>query len=231
MISWLESRTGIVSALKEFLTEDVPGGAAYWYVFGSATLITLTIQIITGVFLTFYYAPSSLTAWESTKFIYQHVYMGQFMMSLHYWGASAMIILVTVHLLQVLVFGAYKRPREIQWVVGVILFIFTLVMGFTGYLLPWDLNAYFATQVGINIAASVPIMGQFIAQFLNDGSTLGTLTVGRFFGIHVWATPLFLIGLVGLHLFIFRHNGAAGPPQDETPKTVGRFYPDQIFMD
>jgi ubiquinol-cytochrome c reductase cytochrome b subunit len=231
MISWIESRTGIVSALKEFLTEDVPGGAAYWYVFGSATLITLTIQIVTGVFLTFYYAPSSLTAWESTKFIYQHVYMGQFMMSLHYWGASAMIILVTVHLLQVLVFGAYKRPREIQWVVGVILFIFTLVMGFTGYLLPWDLNAYFATQVGINIAASVPIMGQFVAQFLNDGSTLGTLTVGRFFGIHVWATPLFLIGLVGLHLFIFRHNGAAGPPQDEKPKTVGRFYPDQIFMD
>jgi ubiquinol-cytochrome c reductase cytochrome b subunit len=231
MINWLEQRTGLVSALKEFLTEDIPGGATYWYVWGSATLITLTIQIVTGIFLTFYYSPSSATAWESTAFIYQHVYLGQFMLSLHFWGASAMIVLVSVHLLQVLVFGAYKRPREIQWVVGVTLFFFTLMSGLTGYLLPWDLNAYFATQVAINIAASVPIIGQQTAYFLNDGATLGTLTVGRFFGLHVWATPALLIGLVGLHLFIFRHNGAAGPPQDKLPKTVGRFYPDQIFMD
>ncbi|HEY6358269.1 MAG TPA: cytochrome b N-terminal domain-containing protein, partial [Vicinamibacterales bacterium] len=231
MIKWIEQRTGVVSALKEFLTEDIPGGAAYWYVFGSATLIVFTIQVVTGIFLTFYYSPSATTAWESTKFIYEHVYFGPFMLSLHYWGASAMIILVAVHLLQVLVFGAYKRPREIQWVVGVTLFFFTLLMGFTGYLLPWDLNAYFATQVGINIAASVPVVGQYIANFLNDGATLGTLTVNRFFGIHVWLTPALLIGLIGLHLFIFRHNGPAGPPQDERPRTVGRFYPDQIFMD
>lgn len=231
MINWLESRTGLVSALKEFLTEDVPGGASYWYVWGSATLITLTIQIVTGIFLTLYYSPSAITAWESTAFIYQHVTLGSFMISLHYWGASAMIILVSVHLLQVLVFGAYKRPREIQWVVGVTLFFFTLAMGLTGYLLPWDLNAYFATQVAINIAGSVPIIGQQTAYFLNDGATLGTLTVGRFYGLHVWATPALLIGLVGLHLFIFRHNGAAGPPKDEKPKTIGRFYPDQIFMD
>jgi ubiquinol-cytochrome c reductase cytochrome b subunit len=231
MISWLEQRTGIVSALKQFLTEDIPGGASYWYVFGSATLILLTMQIVSGIFLTFYYSPSSLTAWESTKFIYEHVTLGQFMISLHDWGASAMIILVTLHLLQVLVFGAYKRPREVQWVVGVALFFITLVLGFTGYLLPWDLNAYYATQVGINIAATVPIIGPQIASFLNDGSTLGTLTVSRFFGIHVWAVPALLVGLVGLHLFIFRHNGPAGPAQDEKPKTVGVFYPDQIFMD
>jgi ubiquinol-cytochrome c reductase cytochrome b subunit len=231
MISWLEQRTGLVSALKEFLTEDIPGGASYWYVFGSATLILLTMQIVTGIFLTFYYSPSALTAWESTRFIYEHVTFGQFMISMHDWGASAMIILVTVHLLQVLVFGAYKRPREVQWVVGVTLFLFTLVLGFTGYLLPWDLNAYYATQVGINIAATAPVAGPAIATFLNDGSTLGTLTVSRFFGIHVWATPALLVGLVGLHLFIFRHNGPAGPPQDERPKTVGQFYPDQIFMD
>ena len=231
MISWLEHRTGLVSALKDFLTEDIPGGASYWYVFGSATLILLTMQIVTGIFLTFYYSPSAATAWESTKFIYEHVTFGQFMISLHDWGASAMIVLITVHLLQVLTFGSYKRPREIQWVVGVLLFFFTLSMGLTGYLLPWDLNAYFATQVAINIAASVPVIGQATANFLNDGSTLGTLTVSRFFGIHVWATPALLVGLVGLHLFIFRHNGPAGPASDKGPKTVGRFYPDQIFMD
>ena len=126
MITWIEQRTGLVSALKEFLTEDIPGGATYWYVWGSATLIVFTIQIITGIILTFYYSPSANTAWESTAFIYQHVYGGQFLISLHYWGASAMIVLVSVHLLQVLTFGAYKRPREIQWVVGVTLFFFTL---------------------------------------------------------------------------------------------------------
>src|SRR5215470_1370033 len=231
MITWIEQRTGLVTLLKNFLTEDIPGGASYWYVWGSATLIVFTIQIITGIILTFYYSPSANTAWESTAFIYQHVYAGSFLISLHYWGASAMIVLVSVHLLQVLTFGAYKRPREIQWVVGVTLFFFTLVMGLTGYLLPWDLNAYFATQVAINIAASVPVIGQQTAYFLNDGATLGTLTVGRFFGLHVWATPALLVGLVGLHLFIFRHNGPAGPAQDQRPKTTGRFYPDQIFMD
>ena len=231
MISWIEQRTGLITALKDFLTEDIPGGASYWYVFGASTLILLTMQIVSGIFLTFYYSPSAVSAWESTKYIYEHVTLGQFMISLHDWGASAMIILVTLHLLQVLVFGAYKRPREIQWVVGVSLFFFTLVLGFTGYLLPWDLNAYYATQVGINIAASVPMIGPSIAAFLNDGSTLGTLTVSRFFGIHVWATPALIVGLVGLHLFIFRHNGPAGPPSDHGPKTVGKFYPDQIFMD
>jgi ubiquinol-cytochrome c reductase cytochrome b subunit len=231
MIAWLESRTGLVSALKDFLTEDVPGGASYWYVFGSATLLVLAVQIITGIILTFYYAPSAQSAWESTRFIYQHVYMGSFLISLHYWGASAMIVLMSMHLLQVLLFGAYKRPRELQWVVGVLLFFIVLSMGLTGYLLPWDLNAYFATQVAINIAASVPIIGQFIYHFLSDGSTLGTLTIGRFFGLHVWATPAAIVALVGLHLFIFRHNSPAGPAQDQAPTTVGRFYPNQIFMD
>jgi len=231
MIEWLESRTGIPTWIRNFLTEDVPGGVSYWYVFGSATLIVFAIQIITGIILTFYYQPSSLTAWESTLFIYKHVYLGSFLISLHYWGASAMIVLMSMHLLQVLMFGAYKRPRELQWVVGVLLFFFVLSMGLTGYLLPWDLNAYFATQVAINIAASVPIVGPFIYHFLSDGSTLGTLTIGRFFGLHVWATPALLVGLVGLHLFIFKHNGAAGPPQDEPPKTFGRFYPDQVYIE
>jgi ubiquinol-cytochrome c reductase cytochrome b subunit len=113
----------------------------------------------------------------------------------------------------------------------VLLFFIVLSMGLTGYLLPWDLNAYFATQVAINIAASVPIVGSFIYHFLSDGSTLGTLTIGRFFGLHVWATPAAIVALVGLHLFIFRHNSPAGPAQDEAPTTVGRFYPNQVFMD
>jgi len=231
MIQWLDSRTGFVTALKDFLTEDIPGGASYWYVFGSATLLVLVVQIVTGIILTFYYSPSAPPAWESTKYIYDHVYAGPFLISLHNWGASAMIILMSMHLLQTLVFGAYKRGRELQWVVGVLLFFVVLSMGLTGYLLPWDLNAYFATAVAINIAASVPVIGSFIYHFLSDGATLGTLTINRFFGLHVWATPALILALVGAHLFIFRWNGPAGPPKDEPPQTVGRFYPDQVFFD
>ncbi|HKW45145.1 MAG TPA: cytochrome bc complex cytochrome b subunit, partial [Candidatus Eremiobacteraceae bacterium] len=231
MLNWIEERTGGISALKNFLTEDVPGGASYWYVFGSATLIALVIQIITGIFLTFYYAPSAATAWESTKFIYDHVAGGAFVLSLHFWGASAMIALMTLHLLQVMIWGAYKKPREIMWVIGVTLFLLTLVLGLTGYLLPWDLNAYSASAVSIKIAGDIPIVGPAQANFLQDGTQMGTLTINRFFGIHVWLIPIALLGLVGLHLAVFRHNGAAGPPADATPRKFGRFFPDQIFMD
>ena len=231
MLNWIEERTGGISALKNFLTEDVPGGASYWYTFGSATLIALVIQIVTGIFLTFYYAPSASTAWESTKFIYDHVTGGAFILSLHFWGASAMIALMTVHLLQVMIWGAYKKPREVMWVIGVVLFLLTLALGLTGYLLPWDLNAYSASQVSINIAGNIPIVGTAQKYFLQDGTQMGTLTINRFFGIHVWLVPIMLLGLVGLHLAVFRHNGAAGPPSDQTPKKFGRFYPDQIFMD
>ena len=231
VLTWLDERTGFVTLTKDFLTEDVPGGVSYWYTFGSATLIALVIQIVTGIFLTFYYSPSATTAWASTKFIYEKVTLGQFVISLHYWGASAMIVLMTMHLLQTLVWGAYKKPREMQWVVGVLLFFTTLAMGLTGYLLPWDLDAYFATQVSINIAGTVPVIGTAIANFLQDGSTMGTLTIGRFYGLHVWLTPILILLLVGAHLAIFRHNGAAGPPVDQKPKKIGQFFPDQIFMD
>jgi len=132
VLTWLDQRTGFVTLTKDFLTEDVPGGVSYWYTFGSATLIALVIQIVTGIFLTFYYSPSATTAWASTKFIYENVTLGQFVISLHYWGASAMIVLMTMHLLQTLVWGAYKKPREMQWVVGVLLFFVTLSMGLTG---------------------------------------------------------------------------------------------------
>jgi len=232
MLKWLEDRTGIVTAVNQFLTEDVPGGASYWYVFGSATMFALILQIVTGIFLTFYYAPSASTAWESTKYIYDHVPLGSFVISLHFWGATAMIALMFLHLLQALIWGAYKAPREVQWIVGVALFGITLVMGLTGYLLPWDLNAFFASQVAINIAGTVPIVGAGIQNFLQDGPTIGTLTINRFFGVHVWLVPILLLLLTGMHLAIFRHNGAAGPPLDEPPKgRPGRFWPDQLFMD
>jgi ubiquinol-cytochrome c reductase cytochrome b subunit len=232
MLTWLDQRTGIVTLTKDFLTEDVPGGASYWYTFGSATLFALMLQIATGIFLCFYYAPSTSTAWESTKYLIDKVPAGHLVLSLHYWGASAMIAFMTMHLLQGLLWGAYKKPRELQWIVGVLLFIMTLVLGLTGYLLPWDLNALLASRVAINVAGNAPVLGPAILSLLQDGSGIGTLTINRFFGIHVWLVPALLVGLVGLHLLIFRWNGPAGPPIDEAPKLKpGRFWPDQLFMD
>ncbi len=233
IINWLESRTGLVGAIQDFLTEDVPGGASYWYVFGSATLFAMILQFVTGIFLTFYYAPSSATAWESTKYIYDHVPLGWFVLSLHYWGATAMIALLFMHMLQVLIWGSYKAPRELMWVVGIILLVSTLVLGLTGYLLPWDMNAYFASQVAINIASSVPVIGGAIQQFLSGGPGMGTLTINRFFGLHVWLFPAVLALLAFAHLAIFRHNSSAGPPIDTDLKKLpqGRFWPNQMFMD
>jgi ubiquinol-cytochrome c reductase cytochrome b subunit len=230
VLNWLDKRTGFVSMAQEFLTEDVPGGASYWYVFGSATLFAMIVQIVTGIFLTFFYAPSAATAWESTRAIYLNPWT-HFILSVHYWGASAMIALVFLHLLQVLIFGAYKSPREIQWVVGVLLLLITLVLGLTGYLLPWDMDAYFASQVSLNITG-LPPGGAILQGIAQGGTVMGTNTINRFFGLHVWLMPAALLALVGAHLAIFRHNGSAGPVTDD-PRTlkVGRFWPDQMFMD
>ncbi|HEX3457567.1 MAG TPA: cytochrome b N-terminal domain-containing protein, partial [Candidatus Baltobacteraceae bacterium] len=153
-------------------------------------------------------------------------------LSVHYWGASAMIALVFLHLLQVLIFGAYKSPRELQWVVGVLLLLVTLVLGLTGYLLPWDMDAYFASQVSLNITGLAPIAGPFIQHIAQGGGGMGTETINRFFGLHVWLMPAALLALVGAHLTIFRHNGPAGPVVED-PRTLkpGRFWPDQMFMD
>ena len=230
MLNWIESRTGFVSMTKEFLTEDIPGGASYWYVFGSATMFAMILQITTGIFLTFFYAPSAATAWESTRAIYLNPFT-HFLLSVHYWGASAMIALVFLHLLQVLIFGAYKSPRELQWVVGVLLLLVTLVLGLTGYLLPWDMDAYFASQVSLNIAG-LPPGGSILQAIAQGGTVMGTNTINRFFGLHVWLMPAALVLLVGAHLAIFRHNGPAGPVADDPRKLKsGRFWPDQMFMD
>jgi ubiquinol-cytochrome c reductase cytochrome b subunit len=231
MLNWIEKRTGFVSLTKEFLTEDVPGGASYWYVFGSATLFAMIVQIVTGIFLTFFYAPSAATAWESTRAMYLNPWT-HFLLAVHYWGASAMIALVFLHLLQVLIFGAYKSPRELQWVVGVLLLLVTLVLGLTGYLLPWDMDAYFASQVSLNIVGLAPIAGPLLQHIAQGGGSMGTATINRFFGLHVWLMPAILVALVGAHLAIFRHNGSAGPVVED-PRTLrpGRFWPDQFFMD
>ncbi len=230
IITWIEERTGFVSMTQSFLTEDIPGGASYWYVFGSAALFAMIVQIVTGISLTLFYAPSTATAWESTRAIYLNPW-GHFLISVHYWGASAMVALVVLHLLQALIWGAYKSPRELQWVIGVLLVLVTLVLGLTGYLLPWDMNAYFASRVALNIVG-LPPGGSIVQSIAQGGGALGTETINRFFSLHVWLMPAALLALVGAHLLIFRRQGPAGPAIDDVrglPR--GRFWPDQLFMD
>jgi ubiquinol-cytochrome c reductase cytochrome b subunit len=230
MLNWIESRTGFISMAKDFLTEDIPGGASYWYVFGSATMFAMILQITTGIFLTFFYAPSAATAWESTRAIYLNPFT-HLLLSIHYWGASAMLALIFLHMLQVVIWGAYKSPRELMWIVGVLLFLVTLVLGLTGYLLPWDMDAYFASQVSLNIAG-LPPGGAILQNIAQGGNVMGTNTINRFFGLHVWLMPAVLVALVGAHLAIFRWNGPAGPVAEDPRKLKpGRFWPDQMFMD
>ena len=229
MLNWLDQRTGFISMTKDFLTEDVPGGASYWYAFGSATVFAMIMQIVTGIFLTFYYSPSASTAWESTS-ASSRIPAGQLVLSLHYWGATAMIAFMMMHMLQVLLWGAYKKPRELQWIVGV-LFYRDARAGTHRLPVAVGPQAHFASKVAIKSPVRAD-RRQVRADYFAKAAGIGTLTINRFFGIHVWLTPAVLVLLVGMHLAIFRWNGSAGPPTDERPKLKpGRFWPDQMFMD
>lgn len=229
---WLDRRLNIRAVKRTLLDEPIPGGASWIFVFGSATLFLFILQAVTGMFLTIYYAPTPDHAYDSVKFIETQVTFGGFIRGLHHWGASAIVIAVGLHLLQVFLYGAYKAPREVMWMVGVVLFLMMLGFAFTGYLLPWDQNAYWATQVGINMLATVPFIGDFIAGIVRGGDMLGALTLSRFFALHVVFLPALIVAGIMLHLFILRQVGPAGPWSDERAASrTESFYPRQVYMD
>jgi len=232
LYNWLDSRLNLKPVQKTLLDEPIPGGASWIYVFGSATLFLFLTQAITGMFLAVYYAPTPDHAYDSVRFIMDEVLFGSFVRGLHHWGASAMVIMIGLHMLQAFLYGAYKPPREVMWMVGVILFLIVMGFAFTGYLLPWDQTAYWATQVGINMVGTVPLIGDDLARILRGGEMLGALTLSRFFAVHVLFLPALLLTGIGLHLFILRRVGPAGPWTDER-STLKReaFYPRQVYMD
>jgi menaquinol-cytochrome c reductase cytochrome b subunit len=185
--------------------------SAFVYCFGGLTFFAIVIQILSGMFLTLYYVPDIDRAWDSVYYLSNQVAFGQIVRGMHVWGSSVVIVMVFLHTLRVFFTGSYKKPRELNWVVGVLLFFIILGLGFTGYLLPWDMKAYYATKVGLEIAAAVPILGPYLEEFLSGGVTVGAQTLARFFAIHVFFLPAALLGLIAAHFFMIRKQGISGP--------------------
>jgi quinol-cytochrome oxidoreductase complex cytochrome b subunit len=211
-IDWLEERSGIVGAIRYFLFRNVPGDVNWFQTLGSATLTAFIVQAVTGVVLAMYYKPTADEAYPSIQYITNDLWAGWLVRGMHRWGASCFIILMFLHMGRVFLFGAYKYPRELNWVIGVGLLLLGLVEGFTGYLLPWDQTAYWATTVGININATAPFIGPYIAQFLQGGAAINADTLPRFYALHMLVIPGALIGLITLHLYLVIRLGVTSPP-------------------
>jgi menaquinol-cytochrome c reductase cytochrome b subunit len=221
-VDWLEERSGLVGAVKYFLFRKVPHDTNWFHTLGSATLTAFLVQAITGVILAFYYKPSPNEAYASIQDITNELTLGWLVRGMHRWGASVFIILLFLHMGRVFLFGAYKYPRELNWLIGVILLTMAMAEGFTGYLLPWDQTAYWATVVGININATAPIAGPFIADFLRGGSEIGENTLSIFYSLHMLVIPGGLFALIGLHLWLVIRNGVTSPPWSTVPAGVER---------
>ncbi len=231
---WLDERTGIDALINETLNEPIPGGARFAYVFGSALIFIFLSQVVTGIFLSLYYVPSADHAHTTVAYITKQVAAGGFIRSVHAYGSSAMVILLLLHITQTFLYGAYKGKREVLWLSGCVLFALVLCMAFTGYLLPWDQKAYFATAVGTNIAGEVPFVGAWIKSLMRGGVDMGTLTLSRFFVAHVMVIPAGIFGVIAAHVLFFRKAGSAGPINEHPvePKLPAEmFYPRQVVMD
>jgi ubiquinol-cytochrome c reductase cytochrome b subunit len=228
---WLNERWPLTTFFQWGLTEEIAGGASYAYIFGSATLVIFLLQVISGIWQMFYYVPSIDHAYQSLSYLRISVGFGWLVHGIHYWGAQAMILLVGFHALRVFIWGAYKNPRQLTWLLGVGLLLLTAGMVFTGALLPWDEKGYFAAEVGTSIAGTVPYIGDWLKRLIRGGETMGQLTLSRFFILHVAILPAVLMAFIGLHLIAFRKFGSVGPWREKKRKRIGLFWPDQIYWD
>lgn len=212
--NWFDERLGWRKAWEAIFLRKIPK-VNWLYTLGSATLFVAVNQIVTGILLTVYYVPTPDHAYDSVQFITNQVTAGWLIRGLHHWGASAMVILTVLHMLRVIFTGSYKFPREVTWFTGVFLLLIVLGFGFTGYLLPWDQKAFWATTVGTRIAEVAPGVGPFILRALRGGEELSAVTLARFYGAHVWMLPAALLGLVGIHLYLIIRLGISAAPGRE----------------
>lgn len=231
VVNWLEERTGVETALRHFLNEDIPESSGWHQVFGSVALFAFLIQVLSGVLLALNYAPTPGEAYDSLRYIMTQVTAGPLIRGMHHWGASLMIVVVVLHMVQAFLWGAYKRPREATWMSGVILLLLTLAYGLSGYLLPWDNRAYWGTVVTTQIAGLAPGVGLWLLRLVgSDGTSIGVITFTRFYVAHVLLLPPLTMLLVGLHVYLVRRHGVAPVPADEgRPKK--KFFPRQVAID
>ena len=229
--SWIEERWPLDALLRLSLEEEMVGGTRFSYVFGSSVLTMFLLQVVTGIWQLFYFVPTADHGYISLSYFRTQVPFGWLIHGLHYWGASAMIVLVGLHMSRVFLWGAYKHPRQLTWLIGVLLLIFTLSLGFTGPVLPWDERGYWEAEVGTSMAGTVPYVGTAVTQLLRGGPDLGQKTLSRFFVLHVAILPAILLILIGLHLVAFRKFGISGPWDPVKRARRGAFWPDQVFKD
>jgi ubiquinol-cytochrome c reductase cytochrome b subunit len=230
IVDWLEDRTGIPGAVRQFLDEEIPASSGWHQVMGSVALFCFMTQAFTGILLALNYAPTPGEAYNSLRYIVTELTGGRLIRGLHHWGASMMVVVVVVHMLQVFLWGAYKKPREATWMAGVALLLLTMAYALTGYLLPWDNRAYWGTVVTTQIAASAPGMGPHVLRLMGAENGVGALTFARFYSVHVLLLPPVTLLLVLFHVYLVRRHGIAPSPGDEA-KPKKRFYPEQVFKD
>jgi quinol-cytochrome oxidoreductase complex cytochrome b subunit len=231
---WFEERLGL-SSVREFLShKSVPvHSATMWYYFGGITLFLFTIQVLTGMLLLLYYRPTASEAYESVQFIMTKVQFGWLVRSIHSWSANLMILTAFIHMFSVVFLHAYRRPREITWLSGIALLGLALAFGFSGYLLPWNKISYFATKVGTDMAAAVPVAGHYIARFLRGGEEVGGGTLTRFFGFHVAVLPGITTVLLLVHILLVQRHGMSSPPWIKEKVNVPqmRFFPNFLLRE
>ena len=211
-LDWVEERSGLVGYTKWFLFRKVPHDISWAQTLGAAALTAFLSQTVTGVVLAMFYKPDPDKAYDSVVNITQDVTLGWLVRGMHKWGASVFIILLFFHMARTFLFGAYKYPRELNWVIGVLLLVLGMLEGFTGYLLPWDQTAYWASAVGINLNGTAPFAGPWLAQFLAGGPEIGTETLPKFYAMHMLLIPGLLIPLIGIHIYLVTRLGVSSPP-------------------
>jgi ubiquinol-cytochrome c reductase cytochrome b subunit len=226
----LEERTGYRGLLARAADEPVPGGARLAYVFGSVLVVLLLVQAITGYLLMTAYAPSAQTAWASVHYLTFRMTAGWVVRGVHHFGSGATVVILAAHLAQTMLFGAYKKPRELNWWFGLLLMLVVLGFALTGYLLPWDQKGYWATRVATNILGTMPLIGSALQRLVQGGVSYGSLTLTRFYALHVGVLPMLLVLLIVKHVYLFRRHGVtAGANADRA--RVDRFYPKQLALD
>ena len=212
LFEWLDERLNLRGIYDTVFDRKVPK-VNWWFTLGSASLFLCVMQGLTGIFLTMYYVPDPDKAYDSIEYIMTGVSYGWLIRGIHHWGASLLVLFVFVHMLRTFYYAAYKYPREITWMTGVGLLLLTLGMGFTGYLLPWNQKAYWATTVGTEIAGTVPLIGDFILRILRGGMDISAVTLARFFSAHIWILPAGVVALLGVHMYLIIKLGISSVPK------------------